>query len=265
MSDKDLDRLFKKRLENLAYTPSDDAWNRIKSGTAGSQGSGNKIWLRIAAAIVLLAVIGLTVWTNVDFNTQQQVAVKQTHEIPSIKEKQSEAIPQQKNNQDDEMINPVAKTPVVQEPVTRQKTKATNNKSSAGEQNPAAPVATQDQNLMQNTLADADNAQIEEKQQLDATISKQAASDLQEAQGSTLQFDLKDFETATLASNKDLEDEDDRASNSKAKEEDQRKGLKKVADLFKTIKEEASLAELRETKNEIFALNFKKEKDEGTK
>lgn len=92
MESKKLDRLFQDKLARQEVSPSDDAWNQISSEL--NQEKRPVVWMRVAAAIVILAISAVVV---VQLNNEPRTGVlaginpthpvieEQTWDFPEIK------------------------------------------------------------------------------------------------------------------------------------------------------------------------------------
>ncbi|GAA0893075.1 hypothetical protein GCM10009122_27540 [Fulvivirga kasyanovii] len=281
MSNRELDNLFKTKLEDLERKPSANAWERIQAGKQKKKGKGVWFYAGIAAAIVLLAAFtGVlllnnetedTTIANLEESTKgQERAINTESPLASDKKEKEPEVPEgQKNNARPEASGTIA-SPSQQAGDTdnfiahsdrNKDKKGSNNKKPL--ENGSSGVETYNNfntpTKVENTSVEIQNEKPETGEEeikiLDshATNSTTVASTNQqpEAQdkGQTITFNIEDFKTA--------------AAVAKAEEkEEKRSPLKKVVDFAKNLKEgDAGLGELREAKNELFALNFKKEND----
>lgn len=73
------DHLFHNKLENFQLKPSADAWNRIEAGL--DKKSNKALWLKIAAGLLLLSIASVLIWKIQPAETD--VLVETTPEIKS--------------------------------------------------------------------------------------------------------------------------------------------------------------------------------------
>ncbi len=70
------DKLFREKLEGYQKTAPASAWDKIEAGLEKKPGSG--LWLRIAAAIVVLAVAAFVLWPNAEQQGEIQPLLAET-------------------------------------------------------------------------------------------------------------------------------------------------------------------------------------------
>ncbi|UII29857.1 hypothetical protein LVD17_16275 [Fulvivirga ulvae] len=285
MSNRELDNLFKTKLEDLERKPSANAWERIQAGKQKKKRKGIWFYTGIAATIVLLAAFTGVFLFNNDTETTTTIATLKENtkgeehsvktESPLVitdkKERDSQVLEEQENNAQPEASGTIA-SPAQQVSGTDNFTahsdrnkdeKRSDNKKTL--ENGSSGIETSN-NL--NSVAKVENTPIENqngepetgKEEIKilhshATNSTTVASTNQQPEvqdkGQTITFNIEDFKTATATA--------------KAEEKEEKiSPLKKVVDFAKNLKEsDAGLGELREAKNELFALNFKKENDDS--
>jgi len=274
MSNQELDNLFKHKLEKLHKQPSANAWDRIQSQTHSK--TSTVIWWRIAAAILLLMVSGIIAWQYVKTTEIQQPAVSKKQPTNELKKNDnSEQLMAQANSNE-------LQTPEQREEVKSQPSNATTKKGTVAQTEQlkqsdntsttkSEKSKTQIEKIKQpeslQSIETIENAELDKNiassDTPDATIEKQTASSKQQTEeGTTLEFDLKDFKKAALASNETNTNQNLKAEGT---EDQNKKGLSKVWDIVKDLKKEANIGELREAKDEIFAFNFKKENKNDSK
>ncbi|UII24957.1 hypothetical protein LVD15_16785 [Fulvivirga maritima] len=61
MSDQQLDKLFKSKLEDIKKEPSSDAWNKLNSKIQQKKSRGAWFYIRIAASILLLISVSILI------------------------------------------------------------------------------------------------------------------------------------------------------------------------------------------------------------
>lgn len=285
MSNRELDNLFKTKLEDLEKTPSANAWERIQAGKQKKKGKGIWFYTGIAAAIALLAAFTGVFLLNNDTETtttiatleentngeEHSVKTESTLAVSDKNEKDSQVLEEQENNAQPEGSRAIASPSpevsstdnLIAHSDQNNNEKRSNHKKTS--ENGSSKAETHN-NL--NSMAKTENASVKDQNEklkaeneetinLDshATNATTVASTNQqneaESKGQTITFNIEDFKTATTVT--------------KAEEKEEKKSpLKKVAAFAKSLKEgDTGLGELREAKNELFALNFKKENDDS--
>ena len=67
------DNLFREKLEHFQLNPSTDAWNRIEAGL--TKRANKMLWMKIAAGLVLLSVASIILWNNSMYTDQHTTAI----------------------------------------------------------------------------------------------------------------------------------------------------------------------------------------------
>lgn len=218
---KPLDRLFKEKLSNHQLPPSETAWSKVEA-SLDSNKRGGVIWFRAAVAVVLLAVLTATIlWVR---SGDEKVIAK----VDSVR-----VTPKPKATPAPKKIQRIQerKLPVVKSSSRRvnvfiakeedKKELTTDESPVQQEQQPVAIVNEPQQPLIQN-----------EKPEVATKKSP-----------ITLTYTL-----APIPSRK-----------KKTPAAEERNGLQKVVDVAMEAKNsDGTLAELRTMKDDLFALNFKK-------
>ncbi|MBL6448132.1 hypothetical protein JMN32_17570 [Fulvivirga sp. 29W222] len=280
MSNRELDNLFKTKLEDLERNPSANAWERIQAGKQKKKETGIWLYTGIAAAVILLVTLTSVFLLNGDTETPTTIAtlkenikdekhsIKTNTPLASIeKEKESEISQEQENNVQPEASDIIA--PSSQQAGNTENLMGHNERSSfngkSAEQGTSKTKTNNDtkNGITKIEIISSENQNDEPKVErtdtkiLDshATNNTTVASTNQQVEtkdkgGQTMTFNIEDFKaTKTVAEVNEPEEE-------------KKSPLKKVAAFAKSLKEgDAGLSELREAKNELFALNFKKEND----
>lgn len=263
MSNKELDSLFKSKLENLEKTPSADAWSKIQAQS--QQKKPVWLWMRVAAAILLLLVSGIVVWNF----TRNKMPTNDTLVANDTK-------PESTINEDTIIANSVEQSAKVEQsalvdPQTEDKTQVKKIESNSKQHNKVKPQLAENNNAMaqKNTAEEplpevneiieksSTETLIAENDKSDATIENETASEQQATEGTTLVFNIEDFKKVEVAANAS-------ETESNTETDEPKKGINKVLNLMKELKSDAGIGDLREAKNEIFAFNFKKEKDDDS-
>ncbi len=267
MSDQDLDKLFRNKLEDHREMPSAEAWEQIRS-SVGQKKSGFPL-LKIAAAILVLCLSGAVVWFALPDNQTAPLATNSgeksiTDSSGNIDQAPAEKLNErqeiQEDNGDDENIpnNSVNPTPTDRDLPTREQ-----------------PAVTSDERLAEVEMPDtdqtdkaADSKLTEAIQEIPEPVERNetpvgAIPEITEPElaktadepvtvGQTLTFSIDEFESAEEVAAMD--------ESSEKNEE----GLKKVWSFLQQVKEpEAGFGELRELKNNILAFGNTKAKKES--
>jgi hypothetical protein len=242
MSDQDLDKLFKNKLEDLQESPSSEAWSRINSGLHTRRFP----LFKVAAAIAILTIAGGLVWYSLpkpgEMITESQQSVPEST-VPSIQPE----VDSESERQAEEILAP--KTQLAEESTVTKSQPAdkADNKElialSTLERIPSPKPETKE-----NPAPAIDEILSEQPEIVD--LPKEKVSVEQEAlvTGQTLSFSISDFENTQNTALNDAEEDE---------------GLKKVWGILKQVKEpQAGFGELRELKNNILAFGkTKKEKE----
>ncbi|MEP2771052.1 MAG: hypothetical protein ABJH05_02810 [Fulvivirga sp.] len=257
MSNKELDSLFKNKLENLERQPSAGAWNKIQAQT--QQKKFGWLWIKVAAAILLLLVSGVVIWnaSQDTLETNETIASSETKPEDIATEHQPEAESQIKNEVN--TIEEPEKATSIVESIQQKapKSEHKSNVSTPGVESKTT-VATNASLPSVDEILEESETLIAQNEITDATNETQTTSTEQEVKGTTLEFNIEDFQKTQIAANTSNEVNSEEGSEPK-------KGLSKVLNLMKDIKSDAGIGDLREAKNEIFALNFKRDSNDDSK
>ena len=276
MSNRELDNLFKNKLEDIKKTPSSKAWQKLQSDLPEDTKKGTWYYLGIAASILLLTgFVGFMLINNED-KPDEQLAEKQilqNGEKRDVNGVDTETTIQDADIASKNIADNNRKNTAVQTSTSKNyedNTYAKSNKpeslnTSTTNKNKALTKvnhALQDTELVAKNTKDKDLDTNEKKvSDTNATTNEVSTSIEQEEQsnGKTLIFDIEDFKKKTIAVNNE-------SINEIGEEDPQKKSrIRKVFSAIKNIKEsENGLGELRNAKNDLFALNFKKD-NEGSK
>ncbi len=250
MSDQDLDKLFRSKLEDIKKDPSPKAWEQISE--ALPQKRKGALFFRIAAAILLLMTAGSVIWYIGQGSVEPTIAENSISTTPpeasglkndsSMVEEKTYVEPQN-NTASDEV-------PEVKE-----------QKNTKQEESNTAPLLANKPHIPQRMEHEAPESQpdpVETETFIAQTVPEKTPMDEEPEEttfsGQTISFNIDEFasaETKMIAAEtttESLPDADDQ-------------GLKKFWNVLRKVKEpEAGIGELREIKNNILA--FGKEKDE---
>ncbi|MEQ8244966.1 hypothetical protein [Fulvivirga sp.] len=267
MSNKELDNLFKNKLEDFEKSPASSLWDRIDEKIEQPKKRSPWIYLSIAASLLLLISLSYMFLKNdiVTTDSQQVIASKNTETAINANDAVAveEAITEPSETEPEAVQNSVKEEVIeqskeAQKPTTTKKKEfiqlppaseltASNNTKDAKEEiktldNKDEVVDLKIDELTSNTTA---VAQISTP---DATIPETSASEVKKSKGGqTLVFDISQFEDSktTVA-----------ATDTDKKES-------KLLQIFNKAKElkqgEGGLGEIRAAKNNILAFNGKKE------
>ena len=236
------DKLFREKLEGHQKPAPASAWEKIAA--AQSKKNDKWLWLKIAASIALVAVIGYMSWPEPKTeNLSHEASTK-----PS-EEKTSEQVPQVSEKMADvktETTQPSANSDKPSTPVSTRKTVVKK----------MSPPKDDIQNL---NVAETKKEETKEDIALVETVIQPQIKDTSvaaqpEPQKITLVYTAKDVEE--YLDKKSLEE----ATSDSKKSSTLKKLLRKAEDLTNN---QDPFGELRQKKNEILALNFKNEKQRG--
>lgn len=232
MSNK-VDKLFKDKLEGHSLQPSAQAWDKVEAHL----GKKNKmvLWVRVAAAIALLGLLVFAAlnWTGSYEKTQHEL-VKEDDKTP-------------KNDPVEEIKQPIAKEEVKsqkkevrsQKPVVRsQENVDTQRETRNPEPGTSVPESKAEEPVAQIAVVEEPKKGIT----LSYTLPKK---------GITLTYSLPSVKKPEEALDEPLV----------AK----KTGFERVLEIANEVKNGDPLAELREAKNDILALEFRKDKDKNKK
>jgi len=272
MSNKELDNLFKSKLGDLERQPTSSAWSKIQEETQPVKASWP--WMRVAAAVLLLLVAGTSTWYIMQSPAQEEVLSKNkaAEEQKSAQESVQKDTPTEefvaKNTTEDNSEENIEKTqeltpgePEIAKSVEGNQSQ-TDKKLIKQQREKTTEDASKSKEEVTPTL---ENLGTEENyasnETPNATIEEVTASDNQngEAKGTTIELNIEQFSKTKEAIA--MNDSGTDTENSDAKSDN---GINKVLNMVKDLKSEAGIGNLREAKNEILALNFKKD-DNGSK
>lgn len=260
MSNQELDKLFKNKLEDLKVQPSADAWSKIQKNSKEKQSSA--LFIKVAAAVVILAVFAGILWINNDEHRQNNTVAINNHPVAKKKEnaqnKETKAdsephdVVQADKNKEQHNIKPSGTEPV-------------NKESEFTEQIAISKKNKEDrkvQSLTKKELANhppASNSKLQEttdketKNQDAETKNQKPEIRNQKPETRTLTFNIEQFASAKISGQEQGENQMIADADSQ-----QKTTLKKVIGFAQDLKEgNDGLGELREVKNELFAFNFK--------
>jgi hypothetical protein len=242
------DKLFREKLEGYQKPAPASAWEKIAA--AQSKKNDKWLWLKIAASIAFVAVIGYMSWPepkteNISQELSTKPEVKTSEQVPPISEKIADVKP--------ETTQPSATSDKGSVPISKRKNivkKMSPRKDDVQNQNIAE--ATKEETLPLQSEVEIDIASVETITQPQIETTSVPAET--EHEKITLVYTAKDVEE--YLDKKSLAE----ATSDSKKSSTLKKLLKKANDLTNN---QDPFGELRQKKNEILALNFKNEKQRG--
>ena len=278
MSNRELDNLFKTKLEDLERKPSANAWDRIQAGKQQKKGKGIWFYSSIAAAVVLLiasagvfllnndntaTTTGITALED-DVKQKEAMAAKEVEEeklsLQKSESSQQLAVDNEQNSHSEEAIISKDNKDNKKDLIAHSSQAKAVSKANKGESSDKDLSKTRNQEpKTKNSELKTENQELNIENTEPKTLNSHATNSTtvastnqqpkEQDKGQTITFNIEDFKAATTVAKA-------------AEKEEKRSPLKKVVDFAKNLKEgDAGLGELREAKNELFALNFKKEND----
>jgi len=240
-----IDQFFKDKLERHTVPPSEEAWSKVEANL--SKKNNSVVWRMAAAVLTAGALITVMIWSQRGSDQQPAIAANQLPKDNSIKEQPTPKSSSIEKSSEVKSAKKLFTTPQVQQTIPN---KAQNNKS----------VTTTDHALIEKKFVSTEESTAaveknktssaltsegrpEENSKQDATPPATIASTHQKS--IKLEFTLEDFSSAPPV-----------ATVSEAKSS----GLKKVWEMAREVKN--GDGHVREIKNELFALNFRKNKNQ---
>jgi len=229
-----IDNLFKKKLEAHSMEPGPGAWKKISSST--SKKNKAVIWFRAAAALLLMAS-ALWLFNNTTDNRSSEIAKVIPEKIktdePVVTQKEADkTISSEENN--------VTQTPVPPTKKSKVPTGVPNNEKAKNEK--AEPLRIDIITETLETVAQIDSNEAQDDFKIDPSTPEGTAKPI------VIVYELKSY-AKTAAPEPEMESLLQKKN-----------GLKKVLDVANNIRTgESSLGGLRQAKEDLFALNFKKE------
>ena len=273
MSSKELDKLFRDKLEEFNQTPSDDAWTKIQGKVAGRNKKVAWPYLKIAAAILLLITV-ISVFKFADWKEEQKLTAIPPHNPfpapvapnenvmtgPKAEQSSPPRIATRENRAEttssvvpkpgtvDETVG-IQETTVPKQEVSPSISQKLAQEEKTGEVSTESPAVKAAHPLgSDETVAKIHEDEIpvmnpKKSPQDPAGEDKPAPA----ATGRTLVFDIEEFDRKNAV-----------AAVDEAPEDSKKSGFKKIVDIIKSVKEgDGALAELREAKNNLLALDTK--------
>ena len=254
MKNQALDNLFKNKLAELRKEPPANTWERIQANTKKERFPW--IYIRIAAAVVILAVFAGIIW--IFTSNQPAVKIIAIHGTPVDEraEKQSNEHKQQVVDEN-KAIEGLAQANKPEQKTTEKP------QAESGPPKKQNPVTAQNKLTIDKT-ANKKSEQLAKSTETESnqpeTYNQQPATRTQKGESSYQQqetrkrgtravtFNIEEFTAARIPE----------TTNVPANDVEKKTTWKKVVDFAKNIKDgKETIGEIREAKNELFALNFK--------
>jgi hypothetical protein len=240
------DHLFHNKLENFQLRPSADAWNRIEAGL--DKKSNKALWLKIAAGLLLLSIASVLIWkiqpaeTDVLVNTKPQTIEPAPEKIqPTQPEEPAVAVVDQDKNVEQEKTE---KKDNRIEPAYKKQSTSLDQQLAVVEPTPEEISTEVIQPETETLIAEVETITIEST----------------ETQNSTAVYIVM---TATEVNQKYLLPQPEDEATSEGKKSSRMQKLMGVA--MNIADGDGPLADLRQKKDELFALNFLEDKKQTKK
>lgn len=246
MSSQELDSLFKNKLDDFEKKPSSHLWSKIDRRVQ-QPGKRRFIWLwSAAAALILLALISIFLYNNQSIETKPELANsdQKTLNTPS-KELKKAAEPLKENaiTKTLERNNQLLAVNSVPKETSKQEKEVVAKPVMADETKEVEEIEVEKEEKLEEVIIEV--SEIENIAKNDATDEEHKASKKIE-KGRTLVFDISQFTKEETLANTEGEEKSSK--------------LRQILKFAKDVKEgESGLGELRKAKNQLFALNKKKE------
>ncbi|HEY4655779.1 MAG TPA: hypothetical protein VIH22_14755 [Cyclobacteriaceae bacterium] len=234
------DELFRKRLENLRTAPPSSAWTRIEGGLRRHQ---RGLWLKIAAAVLLLITASIFIWSLRDGSIREPLVAgkepaPQQETLPQPPERVQ---PRLENDRMPEIAAEETTQPAASAKLPPQ------NATSIRDRN----VETIDKDMMAFTNPESSSGDPDSLIAVEPTRASEFVADVQpEVASYKLVLEADEVSAKYLRKNSVADATDDKTKTS---------GLKKLLDKAGDLKNNQDpIGDLRQMKDDIFALNFKK-------
>ncbi len=234
-----LDQLFKDKLSNHAETTSTDAWARVEARL--SKKNKRLVWFRMAAGLLLAGALLTTIsWLSLrqPSSNSSQLSSKAASKKGETLHQATVGQPLNQKKQEVTTRRVIAKSNPVTIPIAK-----TENKE---------PARIERKNVVAQI-----ETKVEEQPQQQVTMENiTVVSDIQKIERSiVLEYRLETIETSLPAT-----------ESASVVESKDKSGFQKVIDFARDAKNsDGPLANMRQAKDELFALNFKKDKQKNPK
>ncbi len=222
-----IDDFFKRKLSDLKTAPSEEAWSRIEA-TLTKKNSVVVYW-RMAAALLLCSVL-IGAWFLSQKEKPELAIIKEEKNIPTIKESMTDTVPQQ-----DQTIIPNLAEKNKPQPSYR----ANPSRSSKNEK-----IKSEEEEL---PAVQEDKIPMEQHEPILALEEITVAAVTKTEKPIVIEFTLAPVPETNLAQVVQVEEK--------------KTGLKRIWETARDLKNgEADFSVLRDAKNELLALDFRKDK-----
>ncbi len=283
MSGEELDNFLKDNLKDLNKEPSSDAWTRVQAQVNTKKTRGYWFYMKIAASMLLVISFGIIYYLYAPDSNKIETTLVQKNNI----ELDTPSKANTKSPINDTKRKPIANADTLIHIAEVEKVVKTDEQYKEPDQSKKETVKVLQPNLVMESGSEKvkstkniDNQEpnqqkytqqatevlpveiqnqrlVAENSSPEATLEIQTASTVQkqEEMGSTLVFDIEDFDMKKAVT-----------AVYETAEETKKSGFKKVVDFVKNIKEgEGGLASLREAKNNLLVIDAKNKEDDGSK
>lgn len=265
MSNKELDNLFKNKLEDFEKSPASSLWDRIDEKIEQPKKRSPWVYFSIAASLLLLMSLSYMFLKNDSMIDESQKAIASNNTETTDNSDDNGTLEKKISETEPEAVQNDAKDDVVDQQKIEQQTKPTTQQKAAvqlpatseltasndskSDNEPVEKLENKDEVINLNTEDLTTNstavAQISEP---DATINEASASEVKKSKGGqTLVFDISQFE-------------DSKTTIAAAETDKKESKLLQIFNKAKEIKQgESGLGDIRAAKNNILAFSGKKE------
>ena len=240
------DKLFREKLESLQKPAPASAWDKIEKNLDNKSPKG--LWWKIAASLLLLAVATYMLWPKNSHSIENSTALKKVEETKSI------------SNPKEEQIKKESPAPT-QTSVTPIESSQKNNVAKVDKQKHQTENKVEPKISMEESVANTEPQlnDVTPKTETKIESAEVAAIDKNAASVKTDEY-ITLIVTADEANKYLTKNTNTQATSDVKKTSSLRKLLKKASDL---TNDQRPLADLRQKKDEILALNFDSKKQRG--
>ena len=233
-----IDQFFKDKLEGHNLPPSEEAWAKVEANL--SKKNNVAIW-RIAAAILITgALISVIIWSQLDSKNSEQLLTRNKSNKDSVKEKTTRQLSSVEKKKEVRPSNSKKSSNTMPQSIASQHDDKSDQKKTEEMVASSPIIETQEQSV----AVVKENIQ-EEKEKINTKATPVTAIASTKQKPIKLEFTLDDVSSEQAVA---------------TTSEEKSSGLKKVWDLAREVKN--GDGPVHEIKNELFALNFKKSKNQ---
>ena len=242
-----IDKFFESKLSQLSIEPDAKAWYRVAANLPKKNNA--VIWFRAAAGI---AIAGLAFMLWFYSSTDNAVDNQMAQDASDIKAKNEEVTKTEetlRSNVKDNSIKNQQQTPAL---TAQNNIKRKSDSKKTGQNEPESKVAMKlDEQMNEVAQIDLSEIRMEQVETIDLTTSSDVTAEV--AKPIVIVFELPEVSKKKNPFDLDLNPE-------------KKSGIKRVLELANDVRTgESPIAGLRQAKEEIFALNFKKEDKNNNK